>query len=67
MLQRFGEIRARVRLGLFQPGEQAVELSLARRRPDVAAHFVVENDQPGGIALARGWPDKTSEAAVKRA
>ena len=36
---------------MFEAAQQAVQLPLARRGADVVAHFVVENDQAGGIAL----------------
>ena len=51
MMERFGEIGARARLGMLEARQQAMKLSLARRGPDVGADFVVENDQAGGVAL----------------
>ena len=43
-LQRLGKIRASMRLGALQAGEEARELALPRGGPDVLAHFIIEND-----------------------
>ena len=67
MLERLGKIGARARLGLFEAGKQARELSGPRGRANVFADLVVENDQPGRVALIAGWRDRTATAAMKRA
>ncbi len=50
-MQRLAEVGAGARLGELEAAQEAVELALARRRADVVAHFVVEDDQAGGVAL----------------
>src|SRR5437870_4646534 len=52
MAHRLAEVRTRARLCELEASEQPRELSLTRRRPDVVAHLVVEDNQAGGIALA---------------
>ncbi len=47
-----GEIGAGARFGLFQTGQQTMQLALPRRGADIVADLVVEGNQPGGIALA---------------
>src|SRR6266851_8863851 len=51
MMERLGEIRARMRLGLFEAAQQAMQLPLPRRRPNVSANFIVEDDQARRVAL----------------
>ena len=51
VVERLREVGAGARLGMLETGEQAYELSLPRRRPYVRANFIIENDQPRGIAL----------------
>jgi len=51
MAEGLAEVRAGARLGELKAAEQPMELALARRRADVVAHFVVEDDQTSGVAL----------------
>ena len=51
MMQRLGEIGARVGLGAFEGGEEATKLARPRGGPDDVAHLFIEDDEPGGIAL----------------
>ncbi len=47
-----GEIGAGACFGLFQTGQQTMQLALAGGGADIVADLVVEGNQPGGIALA---------------
>ena len=52
--ERLGEIGMRAGLGLFDGVQQAEELALPRGRRHVVLDVLVEDDQPGGIALFTG-------------
>ena len=54
MDERLGEIRARSRLRLLDGVQQAEELPLPRGGRHVIEHVVVENDEPGRVALHVG-------------
>ena len=54
MDERLGEIRARARLGLLDGVEQAEELPLPGGGRHVVDHVLVENDEPGRVALHVG-------------
>ena len=41
-------------LAVLDGVQQAEQLALARGGRDVILHVLVENDQPGGVALVRG-------------
>src|SRR6202034_1509343 len=51
VLERLGKICLRARGGLFQPREEPRQLSRPRRRSNVLAHFLVEDDEPCRVAL----------------
>src|SRR5215471_13628080 len=51
VLERLGKICLRAGGGLFQPGEEPRQLSRTRGGPNVVAHFLVEDDEPGRVAL----------------
>src|ERR1700676_3295818 len=51
MMQRLGEIGARVRLRALECREEARQLARPRRWSDHIAHLFVEDDQARGIAL----------------
>ena len=57
--ERLGEIGVRPDLGLLDGVQQAEKLPLPRGRRDVILHVLIEDDQPGGVALAR-WPCSTA-------
>ena len=54
MDERLGEIGMRAGLRLLDGVRHAHELALARGGLDVVAHFVVEDDHAGGVALLIG-------------
>ena len=45
------KVRARAGLGALQAGKEPRQLALARRRPNIFTHFVIEDDQSGRVAL----------------
>ena len=45
------KVGAGARLRLFQAGQQPVQLALPRGGPDVVAHLIVKDNQPGRIPL----------------
>src|SRR6516162_6218817 len=49
--ERLGKICLCARGGLFQPCEEPRQLSRPRRRANVLAHFLVEDDEPGRVPL----------------
>src|SRR5207248_11765010 len=48
---RLAEVGARARLGELESAQEPGELPLARRRPDVVAHLVVEAVETRSVAL----------------
>src|SRR5262249_33099874 len=51
VLERPGKICLRAGGGLFQTGEKPCQLSRPRRRANILAHLLVEDDEPGRVAL----------------
>jgi len=51
MVERLGEIRSSARLRLLESAQQADQLPLPRRRPDVRANFIIKDDQARRVAL----------------
>jgi hypothetical protein len=51
MMERLGKIRSSARLGEFESVQEPVDLSLPGGGPNVVPDFVIEDDQPRGVAL----------------